>query len=146
MESDFQMILKNKSLFFKNKSKEGYSIKKTDYETLQTIIVEKGTKKIKVRTHPTLKNTQTNKIKKIICDSCNKEIESNICKIVIMRNKDDCPSLSHYHFFFPCWDFEKISKEFKNFTLERVGVSIPEDVFMSKTAIMDLQNNFDYWK
>ncbi|CAD6521956.1 conserved hypothetical protein [metagenome] len=122
------------------------SKKETNYE-VQTIIVEKGTKRIRVRRHPTQKESvRTDKIQKIVCDSCNSEIGSNICKVVLMHNKDGGPQVLHYHFFFPCWDFELLVKKFKNFTLDRVGVSVPEDIIITKTAMIDLKNNFEYWK
>ena len=121
--------------------------KETNYETVQTLIIEKGTRRIRVRSHPIQKeSTQTDKIQKIVCESCNNDIGSNICKVVLLRSKDGGPKVSHYHFFFPCWDFEQIVKKFKSFALEHVGVSIPEDILISKIAIVDLQNNFEYCK
>lgn len=127
--------------------KEFYSPKnKKPYQDLQTIVVEKGTKRIRVRVYPTVKNTQTDLVQKIMCNACNQEIKSEICKVLVMRNKDDNPQIFHYHFFFPCWNFEVLCKRYPNLTLERVGVSIPENILMTQNAISNLKNNLDFWK
>ncbi|MBI5859713.1 MAG: hypothetical protein HZB73_03240 [Nitrosarchaeum sp.] len=121
--------------------------KENAYNNLQTIIVEKGTKRIQVRVHPIIKkNSQTDRVQKIVCNTCNEEIGSDICKVLVMRNKDDSPHVFHYHFFFPCWDFELLCKKYPNLTLDRVGVSIPENILMNESAIEKLKNNFDFWK
>lgn len=60
-----------------------------------------------------------------------------------MRDKDENPYVVHYHFFFPCLDFELL---YPNLTLERVGFSIPENILMTENAIENLQNNLDFWK
>ena len=121
--------------------------KKEVYNNLQTIIIEKGTKRIRVRVHPVIKkDTQTNRVQKLVCNTCNEEIGSDICKVLVMRNKDDSPQALHYHFFFPCWDFEILCKRYPNWAIDRVGVSIPENIFMTESAISNLQNNLDFWK
>jgi len=124
-----------------------YSSKKeTGYSDLQTLIIEKGTKRIRVRSHSiTNKKTQTDKIQKVICNSCNAEIGPNICKVLVMRNKDGEPRVLHHHFFFPCWDFESLSTKYSSFTIDRVGVSIPENILVSKSGMIDLKNNLGYW-
>ena len=131
-----------------NSYQKYYSPKnKNIYYNLQTIIVEKGTKRIRVRVHPiTKKNIQTDRVQKIVCNNCSEEIGSDICKVLVLRNKDDNPQVFHYHFFFPCWDFELLCKRYHDCTLDKVGVSLPENILMSEKAIIDLQNNLDFWK
>ena len=63
-----------------------------------------------------------------------------------MHDKDDNPQVFHYHFFFPCWDFELLCKRYPNLTLERVGFSMPENMLVDENAIKDLQNNLNFWK
>lgn len=117
------------------------------HNNIQTIIIEKGTKRIQVRVHPIVKkNMQTDLMQKIVCNTCNEEIDSEICKVLVMRNKDDSPQVFHCHFFAPCWDFELLSKRYPNWTLDRVGVSIPENILMSENAIENLRTNVDFWK
>lgn len=117
------------------------------YQNLQTVVIEKGTKRIRVRIHHIAKkNTQTDLVQKIVCNTCNHEIKAEICKVVIMNDRDNSPRVFHYHFFFPCWDFELLCKRYTNLTLEHVGVSIPENILMTENAILDLENNLDFWK
>lgn len=116
------------------------------YQNLQTMVIEKGTKRIRVRMQPiTKKNTQTDRVQKIVCNACNHEIKSEVCKVVVMCDRDNNPQVFHYHFFFPCWDFEMLCKRYTNLTLEKVGVSIPENILMTENATRDL-NNVDFWK
>lgn len=144
--------MRQKIAFLLNKSISSYQKyhspkKKETYNNLQTIIIEKGTKRIRVRVHPVIKkDTQTNRVQKIVCNTCNEEIGSNICKVLVMRNKDDSPHVFHYHFFFPCWNFELLCKRYPNLAIDRVGVSLPENIFMTESAISNLQNNLDFWK
>jgi hypothetical protein len=39
-----------------------------------------------------------------------------------------------------------LCKRYPNLNLERVGVSIPENILMTQNAIHDLKNNLDFWK
>lgn len=143
------MIQKN--TFSAHKDTQHYKIEQLSknenkYQNLQTRVIEKGTKRIRVRIHPiTKKNTQTDRVQKIVCNACNHEIKSEICKVVVMCDRDNNPQVFHYHFFFPCWDFEMLCKRHMNLTLEQVGVSIPENMLMTENAILDL-NSVDFWK
>lgn len=123
-----------------------YSVQEKQYN-LRTIVIEKGTKRIRVKDHPAIKkNIQTDRVQKLVCNTCNEEIGSDICKVLVMRDKDDNPQISHYHFFYPCWNFELLCRRYPNLTLDRVGVSIPENIFMTENTIVDLQNNLEFWE
>jgi len=39
---------------------------------------------------------------KLVCNTCKKEMNSEICRILITRNKDNCPQFFSFHFFSPC--------------------------------------------
>jgi len=55
------------------------------------------------------------------CSSCNKEIDSKISRIILMRDIDGGPRLFCLHFFYHCWDFKSLCRKFPNLTIETAG-------------------------
>lgn len=112
-----------------------------------TLTIEKGTKRIRIQNQPIIKRiTQTDRVQKLVCNTCSGKITSDVCRVLVMHDKDYNPQVFHYHFFFPCWDFELLCKRYPNLTLERAGFSIPENMSVDENAIKDLQNNLNFWK
>ena len=113
-----------------------------------TLLVEKGTRKI---THildqffSMEKTTKNYSTEKLVCDTCKEEITSDICRFLVMYDKDGGPCLLSFHFFFPCWNFEDLCQKYPNLTLERAGFTVPENISMHEKSIKDLQNNLSFW-
>ena len=93
-----------------------------------------------VKKHIKIKSTE-----KLVCNTCMKEIDSEICRILITQNIDNCPQFFSFHFFAPCWNFEDFSQKYSNLALDKVIFSIPENIPMSEKSIKDLQSNLSFW-
>jgi hypothetical protein len=88
---------------------------------------------------------ETRSVVKLVCNTCKMEMDSEICRILITQNIDKCPQFFSFHFFSPCWSFEDFCKKYPNRSLDRMAVSIPENVSISENGIKDLQNNLSFW-
>ncbi len=82
---------------------------------------------------------------KLVCNTCKKEMNSEICRILITRNKDNCPQFFSFHFFSPCWNFENFCQKYPNLILDRTVFSISKNMSISENGIKDLQNNLSFW-
>ncbi len=82
---------------------------------------------------------------KLVCNNCKNEIDYELCRILIMRNIDNCPQFFSFHYFAPCWNFEDFCQEHPNLTLDKTGVSIPEDMKISENGVKNLQSNPSLW-
>ncbi len=81
----------------------------------------------------------------LVCNTCKREMDSEMCRIVITRNIDGQPQFFSYHFFSPCWNIEDFCQKYPNLILDRVGISILENHSISENGIKDLQTNSSYW-
>ncbi len=80
----------------------------------------------------------------IICDNCLKKIEFLPARIVTMKNwKGETKNL-HFHYFFPCWDFEYLCQRFPEYDLVNMGFIYDSD-FLSSKIIKNLRKNEDLW-
>ena len=81
----------------------------------------------------------------LVCNTCKREMDSEMCRILITRNIIGEPQFFSFHFFSPCWNIEDFCQKYPNHTLDRVGISILENHSMSENGIKDLQTNSSYW-
>ena len=81
----------------------------------------------------------------LVCNTCKKVLDSEICRIIITRNVDGEPQFFSFHFFAPCWNLEDFSQKHQVITLDKVVFSIPENIPMSENCIKDLQTNLSFW-
>ncbi len=72
-------------------------------------------------------------------------MDSEICRILIVRNIVGEPQFFSFHFFSPCWNIEDFLQKYPNLTLDRIGISILENHSISENGIKDLQTNSSYW-
>jgi len=91
------------------------------------------------------KHTKIQPTAKLVCDTCKKEVDSEMCRILITRNIDGDPQFFSFHFFSSCWNFEDFCQKYPYLTLDRTGFSIPENISMSENSIKDLQSNLSLW-
>lgn len=84
--------------------------------------------------------------KKHVCYTCKKEIDADISRILIMRDKDGGPRLFCFHFFFPCWDFTQICQNNPDLVIDSAGFSVPENISLKEDSLQDLQKNLEFWK
>lgn len=82
---------------------------------------------------------------KLVCNTCQCEIDSEICRIIITRNVNGEPQFFSFHFFSPCWDIDDFLQRYPNLTFEKMSFSIQEDVHISENGIKDLQKNSSHW-
>ena len=94
---------------------------------------------------PIKNNLVSNSNEKQVCYSCNKEIKSEISRIVVMRDIDRGPRLFIFHFFSPCWNFKLLCKKYPKLTLDWAGFSVPENFLMEKDDLRNLQKNLELW-
>lgn len=83
--------------------------------------------------------------KKHFCKTCKKEIDSEISRILLLRDKDGGPRLMTFHFFFPCWDFEQLCSEYPQLTIDKAGFSLPQSISMTQNSFLNLQKNLEFW-
>jgi len=91
------------------------------------------------------KNTKHHSLEKHVCATCNEEIDYEISRVMLMRDKDGGPRLLCFHFFFPCWDFELLIQKYPYLVIDHAGFSIPENISMQESSIKDLQKNLEFW-
>ena len=81
---------------------------------------------------------------KHVCDTCKEEIP-NISRVLLMRDVDGGPRLLCFHYFFPCWDMELLCQQYPNFVIDKAGFSIPENMSIKESSLIEMQSNLDYW-
>lgn len=121
---------------------------KKSYKKYQTIIlsIEKGTKRKRIDVLKKISDTQINKIESLVCGICKNTIPtSDICRILVMRDKDKNRSVQHIHFFWPCWNPKFLDENDEMSTVINIGFSIPEKLQISKKGLRDLRNNLEFW-
>ena len=113
-----------------------------------TLLVQRGTKKITSHLNSSLSYREPHKnpsMENLTCNTCKREMDSEMCRIVFTRNIVGEPQFFSFHFFSPCWKMEDFCQKYPNNTLDRVGISILENHSISKNGIKDLQTNSSYW-
>jgi len=97
--------------------------------------------------HPFIrKHTKIQSAEKLVCDTCKKELDLEICRIVITCNVDGGPQFFSFHFFPPCWNFEDFCQKNSDLALDRMLFNIPENISLSENSIKDLQTNLSFWE
>jgi len=91
------------------------------------------------------KNTKHYSSEKHVCSTCKEEIDSEISRILIMRDIDGGPRLLCFHFFFPCWDFELLCQKYPNLIIDKAGFSITKNILIKESSIKDMQKNLEFW-
>ena len=91
------------------------------------------------------KDKKSHTQKEFQCYTCKRELGSEIARILIMRDKDEGPRFFCFHFFFPCWDLNLLCQNYPNLVIHRVGFSIPEELRLKETSILNMKKNFDLW-
>jgi hypothetical protein len=113
-----------------------------------TLVVQRGTKKITLLLNSSLSKKITLKIhttEKLVCNACNCDIDSEICRTLVTRNANEEPQFFAFHFFFPCWNMHDFFQKHPKLTLDKTAFSIPEDTLVSEHGIKDLQTNLSHW-
>lgn len=80
-----------------------------------------------------------------VCSTCKEEIDSEISRILIMRDIDGGPRLLCFHFFYPCWSFELLCKKYPHLIIDKVGFIIPGNILIKKSSINNMQKNLELW-
>jgi hypothetical protein len=114
-----------------------------------TLTAEKGTKRLTYYINEIIseeKAISQYSSEKNICDTCHKEIGSDISRTVLMRDRDGGPRLLCFHFFFPCWDFKLLVQKHPNLTMDKAGFSVPGTIALKEISIKEMQNSLDFWK
>lgn len=93
---------------------------------------------------PIKKHTKIHTTEKLVCNTCNREIDSEVCRILITHNIDLEPQFFSFHFFAPCWNMRDFCKKYPNLTIDKMNFSVLENL-ISEKGIKDLQNNRSYW-
>ena len=92
-----------------------------------------------------IKNLGSYSNEKHICHTCQEVIDSEISRVILMRNVDRAPRLFFFHFFVPCWDFKALCKKYPNLTLDLAGFSIPNNISLEEKTLRDMQKNIQLW-
>lgn len=80
-----------------------------------------------------------------ICAACKIEIKDDLCRFCILRDVDDNPMVLHFHYFAPCWDFERFTKQYANFTFMKGGFSCNEKTTFTQENVTHMQSNVEMW-
>jgi hypothetical protein len=125
-----------------------------DYSTQKIkIISAKGTASYFVNYIPTVglfqtssrKSIQFRSSEKLVCETCKKEIISDISRFLVMHNQDNSPRFFSFHFFSPCWNSEEFFIKYSGWTLAKTGFSLPENMSLSEKGRKNLQSNEFLW-
>jgi len=93
---------------------------------------------------PIKKHAKIHTAEKLVCNTCNREIDSEVCRILITHNINLEPQFFSFHFFAPCWNIGDFCQKYPNLTIDKINFSILEDS-ISEKGIKDLQSNPSYW-
>ena len=80
-----------------------------------------------------------------ICDTCQTEINDDLCRFCILKDVDDNPRVLHFHYFFPCWDFEMFCQKYPNLEFIRGGFDCDEKISCNPQFVKNLQSNLEMW-
>ena len=94
---------------------------------------------------PIEKNTEHYSSEKHVCSTCKVEIDSEISRILIMRDIDGNPRFLRFHFFFPCWDFDLLCQKYPDLVIDRIGFDITENIRIKESSMKDMQENLEFW-
>lgn len=76
-----------------------------------------------------------------VCVVCNCAIDDAVHRVLIFQNAEKTPIVKRYHFFFPCWDFEEISKNESDSKIANAGLSYEKTFLNDPAKIKSLQRN-----
>lgn len=80
----------------------------------------------------------------LVCDTCLKGIEFLPVRAVIMRNQEGKTLNLHFHYFFPCWDFEYLCQKYPEYDLVKMGFIYDSD-YLTASIIRNIRKNEDLW-
>lgn len=151
----FEEKIAEQKLLSSNKLSEGLFPNRPSAKNQTKIVSNKGTtfyfidypsKKGLFNQSSTVKNlAEIQPPVELVCNTCNREMDSEMCRVLIARNVVGEPQFFSFHFFAPCWNIEDFYKKYPNLILDRVGFSILENQSISESGIKDLQSNLSYW-
>ena len=79
-----------------------------------------------------------------VCNTCMKGIEFLPIREVMMKNQVDKILNLHFHYFFPCWDFEYLCQKYPEYDLVKVGFIYDSDC-LTANIIKNIRKNEDLW-
>ncbi|MFB5611063.1 MAG: hypothetical protein ACE5R3_02740 [Nitrosopumilaceae archaeon] len=80
----------------------------------------------------------------IICDTCLKNIEFLPARVVTMKSLEGKIKNAHFHYFFPCWDFDYLCQRYPEYDLINIGFIYDSD-YLSSKIVKNLKKNEDLW-
>jgi hypothetical protein len=80
----------------------------------------------------------------LLCDTCLKVIEFLPARMVTMKSMMGKTMNLHFHYFFPCWDFEYLCQKYPEYDLVNMGFIYDSD-FLTARVIKNLRKNEDLW-
>ena len=80
-----------------------------------------------------------------ICDTCNKEITDNICRLFILNDLDDNPHILFYHYFLPCWSFKEFCQKYSNLGIVKAGYDVNQKICNNPKFVKQLKTDIKLW-
>ena len=80
-----------------------------------------------------------------ICDTCQKEITDDLCRIVILDDLDLNPRVLFFHFSSKCWNLEKFSRKYSNFNVIKYGFDADEKIQNDPNLLKKLKSDIELW-
>lgn len=82
-------------------------------------------------------------LENIYCFTCKTKIDFDPIRIIVFE-RNGLESLTHFHYFFPCWDPDYVINSFADYRIVSAGFSFDEQSLNPKT-IKNYKKNLDLW-
>ena len=80
-----------------------------------------------------------------ICDTCQKEISDDLCRIVILDDLDHNPRVLFFHFSSDCWNIGNFSRKYSNFQVIKFGFDADEKIQNDPNLLKKLKSDIELW-
>ena len=80
-----------------------------------------------------------------ICDTCEKEIIDDLCRLVILSDLDHNPRVLFFHFNSNCWNFENFVQKYSNFDVIKYAFDADEKIHNDPKLLNQLRSDLMLW-
>jgi len=81
----------------------------------------------------------------LFCETCKSQIEYLPCREVRIEAENSERKTLHYHYFFPCWDFDYFVHSQPNQRIISSGFLCNKEILEKPSLIRNMENNLELW-
>ena len=80
-----------------------------------------------------------------ICDTCEKEITDDLCRLVILSDLDHNPRVLFFHFNSNCWNIENFAQKYSHFDVVKYAFDADEKIQNDPKLLNQLRSDLSLW-